>query len=358
MKRRGVFSGPSVGKRFRQNRLMRRYRPNSAWLNATVLVSAGALVVIAVLGAMLERCGGAGDAAGLVAYARGARLEPGALVVSGARTRGIVMLGDVPASAAAKRTAAEAVEALALGPGLDAVVVQVDSMAQGYLDAFLEASTLDASVLLAHPETLPGANDKSYLEIYRRVWELNRRLGADRAIILVAGGIPEWPPRRPLGPRRAAELLARCGPALARRIETRVLARNPQARVLVFADGYQALRGGVGEFAAGGGRPVSVSWAAAVLERTHAGNVFSVIQDARPGGGPVGEGTSYVGTSAYDYFRDARLAPPFALRVGNAFDFLRQAILTSSPPGTQLSIQPADFGLADVTDGYIYLGPH
>ncbi len=90
-----------MGKRFRQHRMMRRYRPRSAWLNATVLVSVGTLAVIAVLGGLLERCGGAGDAAGLVASARGARMTPAALILSGARTRGIVVLGDVPGSAAA-----------------------------------------------------------------------------------------------------------------------------------------------------------------------------------------------------------------------------------------------------------------
>jgi hypothetical protein len=358
VKRRGIFSGPSLGKRFRQHRLMRRYRPQSAWLNATVLVSLGALVVLALLGGLLERCGGAGDAHGLVAYARSAAVSPTALIAGGARTRGIVVLGDVPGSGAAKRTAAAAVDTLARGPGLDAVALEVDSTAQGYVDAFLESSPLDASILVAHPETLPGSDPQAYLEIYRRVWELNRRLGADRAILLIAAGIPDWPPRRALAPRQAAEVLARVGPAMARRIETAVLARNPQARVLAFADGYEALRSSSGQFVAGGGRPVSVTWLAALLETAHPGDVFSVLQDARPGGGASGSGTSYVGTSAYDYFRDARLAPPFALQLNDAFDFLRRPIHTSSSPGTELAIEPADYRLGEVADGFVYLGAH
>ncbi len=337
---------------------MRRYRPRSAWLNATVMVSAGAIVVIAVLGALLERCGGTGEAQGLLAYARGATLRPTALIAGGARTRGIIVLGDVPGSGAAKRTAVDAIDTLARGPGLDAVALEVDSSAQPYLDAFLERTALDASILLGHPETLPGPDPNDYLAIYRRVWELNRRLGADRAILLLAAGIPEWPPRRALAPRQAGELLARVGPALARRIETAVLTRNPQARVLAFVDAYEALRSGSGQFAAGGGRPVPVTWMAALLETAHPGDVFSVLQDARPGGGAAGEATSYIGTSAYPFFRDARMAPPFALHVGDAFDFLRQPILTSSSPGTGLTIVPSDYRLAEVVDGYVYLGAH
>ena len=338
--------------------MMRRHRPQSAWLNATVLVSLGALVVIALLGGLLERCGGAGDAQGLLAYARSAALSPAALIAGGARTRGIVVLGDVPGSAAAKRTAAAAVDTLARGPGLDAVALEVDSTAQGYVDAFLESSPLDASILVAHPETLPGSDPQAYLDIYRQVWELNRRLGADRAILVIAAGIPDWPPRRALAPRQAAEVLAHVGPAMARRIETAVLVRNPQARVLVFADGYEALRSGSGRFVAGGGRPVAVTWLAAILETAHPGDVFAVLQDARPGGGAGGPGTSYVGTSVYDFFRDARLAAPFGLRVSDAFDFLRQSMLTSSSPGTELTIEPADYRLGEVADGYVYLGAH
>ncbi len=358
MKRRGIFTGPSLGKRFRQNRMMRRYRPRSAWLNATVLVSAGALVVIAVLGALLERCGGAGDAQGLLAYARGATLRPAALIAGGAGTRTIIVLGDVPGSGAAKRTAVEAIDTLARGPGLDAVALEVDSTAQRYVDAFLEATPLDASILLGHPETLPGPDPNDYLAIYRHVWELNRKLGADRAILLLAAGIPDWPARRALAPRQAGELLARTGPAMARRIETAVLARNPQARVLAFVDAYEALRSGSGQFAAGGGRPVPVTWMAALLEAAHPGDVFSVLQDARPGGGATGEATTYAGTSAYTVFRDAHMAPPFALHVSDAFDFLRQPIVTASSPGTGLAIEPSDYRLAEVADGYVYLGTH
>ncbi len=353
-----MFSGPSLGKRFRQTRLMRRYRPRSAWLNATVLVSVGALVVIAVLGTLLERCGGAGDAQGLLAYARDARLRPAALLAGGARTRGIIVLGDVPGSGAAKRTAVEAIDTLALGAGLDAVALEVDSSAQHYLDAFLETAPLDASILLGHPETLPGPDPNDYLAIYRRVWELNRKLGADRAILLLAAGIPEWPPRRALAPRQAGELLARAGPAMARRIETAVLTRNPQARVLAFVDACEALRSGSGQFSAGGGKPMPVTWMAALLEAAHPGDVFSILQDARPGGGATPDATAYAGTSAYPVFRDGHVAPPFALHVGDAFDFLAQPILTSSSPGTGLTVEPSDYRLAEVVDGYVYLGAH
>ncbi len=354
-----VFPGTTLARRFRRRQLLHRYR-RPRWLNATAVLSIVALVVIALLGALLSHRGAAaGDAADLVDYARRDGLPPAQLIADGGRTQRIVVLGDVPASGAAKRIAADAVERLALGSGLDAVVLDVDRGAQPYIDAYLEASAEDASILLSHPQALPGPNADDYLGIYRRVYQLNQKLGADRAIAVTAAGTLGWPPQGALAPRAEAELYARRGPAMDSLIEQRVFRRDPKARVLVFVEGYQALKSGSGAVAAGGGAPVPVSWLAALLTSAHPGEVFSVLQDGPPGALREGSDISYTGTRFYQLFHDAAgLRPPFALQVGQTFHFLRQPIVTTSAPGTQLTIEPANYRLGDVVDGYIYLGPH
>ncbi|HEX9108782.1 MAG TPA: hypothetical protein VF832_16165 [Longimicrobiales bacterium] len=355
--RRNSFPGSWLARRMFRRRLLRPRQPR--WLNATAGLSILALVGIALLGALLSRRGGAGDAADLADFARRDGVPPAQLILDGARTQRIVVLGDVPGSGAAKRVAAEAVERMALGPGLDALVLDVDRGAQPYIDAYLEAPAEDASILLAHPETTPGGSADDYLPIYRRVWQLNQKLGADRAITIVAAGLAGWPPAGALAPRAEAELYARRGPAMAQAIEQHVFARIPRGRVLVFVDGYQALKSGYGALAAGGGSPVQVQWLAALLTNAHPGEVYSVLQDGPPGGLREGPATTFTGTRAYQIFHDAaQLHAPFGLAVGQSFHFLRQPIVTTSSPGTQLTIEPDDYRLGDVVDGYIYLGPH
>jgi hypothetical protein len=353
-----VFPGSTLTRRFRRRQLLRRPR-RPAWLNATAVVSILALLGIALVGALLNRAGGGGDAAALVGYARRAAIAPAQLIVAGARTHRILVLGDAPGSGAAKRMAAAVVTGMALGPGLDVLVLDVDSALQPSIDAYLEAPQEDVGILLSHPGAVPEPNADDYLGIYRTVWALNQRLGADRAISILADGMPGWPPVRALAPGTEAELFARLGPAMARRIEDGIFARNPGARVLAFVGGYQALKSGYGALSAGGGAPVNARWLAAVLDATHPGDVFSVIQDGPPGGLRPGVFTSYTGTLAYQIFRDgSKLAAPFGLTVGDAFRFLRQPITTTTSPGLQLSIEPTNYQLGDVVDGYIYLGPH
>jgi len=340
-----------------RRRLLRPRQPR--WLNATAIVSLLALVGIALVGALLGRRRAGGDSAELADAARNDAVPPMQLILEGARTRRIVVLGDVPGSSAARRIAADAVERMALGPGLDALVLDVDRSAQPYIDAYLGAPAEDASILLSHPETTPGPNADDYLLIYRRVWQLNQKLGADRAITVVAAGLPGWPPSGALAPRAGAGLYARRGPAMAQAIEQDVFGRIPRGRLLVFVDGYQALKSGSGALAAGGGSPIQVQWLAALLASAHPGEVFSVLQDGATGGLRERPATTYTGTRAFQIFHEAPgVHAPFGLPVGESFHFLRQPIVTTSSPGTQLTILPENYRLGDVVDGYIYLGPH
>lgn len=353
-----MFPGTTLAKRYRRRRLLlHRRRPR--WLNTTAIVSIIALVLFALVAALLNRRGGRGETAALADYARRTALPPAQLIAAGARTHRIVVLGDVSGSSAAKRTVADAIEAMATGPGLDAVLLEVDPDAQSYIDAYLESAPQDASILLAHAATMPGSDPNAYLGIYRRVWDLNARLGADRAITIEAIGMPGWPPARTLAPRQEADMLAGLATYMERKTEETVFAHNPGARVLVFVDGYQTLKSGQGYLAAGGGTPVRVGWLAAALDSAHAGDVYSVLQDGPPGGLREGASTAFTGTRAYPIFRDAsRLTAPFGVPVTNAFDFLRQPIVTTASPGSQLTIQPSNYRLGEVVDGYIYLGPH
>lgn len=359
MRRRGRIPGTGLAKRYRHRQLLRRRRSRPAWLNATALLSIAALVIILLLGALLNRRGPTGDTADLVDFARSHAVRPADLIVAAARTHRIVVLGDVTGSGAAKRIASAAIEEMALGPGLDELVLDVDARAQPAIDAFLEAPQEDAGILLAHPEAVPGPNSGDYLALYRRIWQLNRKLGADQAVSILAAGLPGWPPVRAMAPRSEAELYARLGPEMARRIDEGVFARNPAARILVFVDGYEALKSGYGALSAGGGAPVQARWLAASLQERHPAEVYSVLQDGPPGGLREGAATSYTGTRAYQIFRDATKLPvPFGIAVGDAFRFLRQPIMTTTSPGTQLVIEPVNYRLDEVVDGYIYLGPH
>ena len=47
---------------------------------------------------------------------------------------------------------------------------------------------------------------------------------------------------------------------------------------------------------------------------------------------------------------------PFALRVDERFDFVRQPFYEPNGPGMNLDLQPDDYRLRDVVDAYIYLG--
>lgn len=310
----------------------------------------------ALLDARRERA----DIADLMAYARERRTDPAALITSAARTNRLLFLSDIHRSALPKRIAADAIEALAHGPGLDAVVLEVGSDQQPFIDAYLSSDPENIAILYVHPRTLHAqwGVDRAVLEIYRRVWRLNRELGPGREIRIVAADLPGWPPDRRLSPGEAARRFAQRDAHMEQIIEDRILATNPWARVLIFMGGFHGLKGSRATIRFGGGPPVEVTWLVTRLAENHPGEVYSIMLDA--GSVPVPDGSIavYRSTRLFDLFRRnlPDVVGPFALTVNDRFDFLPDPILSTAVPGLNLAVRPEGYHLKDVIDGYIFLG--
>lgn len=324
------------------------------------MVSIVALAMIAAAVFILEARTSSAEVEVLREYIREAGVDPVAFIANRARAHRLVLLGDVEGAAAPKRLAAEVIEALATGPGLDAVVLAVPSELQPVIDRYLNSREENASLLVGRPALLrewAGAST-AYMEIYRTVWRLNRELGPGRSIRIVAADLPEWPPRGAISPRQAAELYARRPAHMAEKILNEVLEPFPRARVLVFAGGYQVLQGAA-ELKLGGADPIPVVWLAARLEEAYPSETYSVLV----------EGTQHVReVRAIPVFGATRVgellagrvtgdAVPAAVPVDSRFDVLSDPIPTPAGPGLEMEILPRGYRLSEVIDAYVYLGP-
>jgi hypothetical protein len=345
----------------RQRRLAEQIRRIRHALGAQGLAAAAVLILSVAVAALLDiDRKNRGNVEELVAYAESDGMDPVALVVAAGKAHRILFLGDVHSAAEPKRIAVAAIEALARGPGLDAVVLEVSSAEQPYIDQYLASDPEDASILLAHPRTLRDhwGISREYLEIYRCVWRLNRVLGPERQIRIVAADLPDWPPVRAVGPRDAARQYALRDEHMADLLEREVLSRDPRARVLIFMGGYHGLKQGHAELHLGVGAPVRVDWLGGRLRQKYPGQVYTVVSDGAPEPTQFGAIASYGATRVFDLFRRHLPASraPFALRVDERFDFVRQPFYEPNGPGMNLDLQPDDYRLRDVVDAYIYLG--
>lgn len=347
----------------RKRRRARRYMPkrrNRGLISWPMLAVLATILVVAGTAALIESRRGQEEVAGFVDYARSQQGDPVRLIVSAARSHRVLFLGDVHPSAEPKRIAAAAIEALAHGPGLDVVALEVGADQQPIIDTYLASDPEDISILTRSPRTLneqwgvPG----EYLEIYRRVWRLNRALGPGRQIRILAADLPGWPPEAAARPQAIAAQYAQRDAHMAELIETEVLAVSPRARMLIFMGSYHGLKSGQAELRFGGGPPIPVTWLATRLRQLHPGEVYSIIVDGsvRPElGGTVG---TYAASRISDLLRKhmPEATSPFGLRVDDRFDFVRDPIRIGSAPGLDLVIRPDDYRLQDVVDGYIFLG--
>lgn len=343
-------------KRRRLRRFLNRRRPR---LTPRTWIALGTLAIIVAAAALFDHRRDTAGADDLITFANERQRDPLELITAAGRTHRVTFLGDVHPSAEAKQLGALAIEALARGPGLDAVVLEVGSDLQPYIDAYLASDPENTAPLMARPRTVgkQWGTSNAYLEIYHTVWRLNQDLAAEQQIRIIAADLPDWPPTRRLPPAATAALYARRDGHMAELLERSILGRDPGARVLVFMDGYHALKDGGATLSYGGGEPVTLTWLATHLAQRYPGQVYSILVDAPPRPGSYSLSTTQVSSQAYDLFR-RRLTErgSFALTVDARFDFLRRPIHEPHAPGLELTLEPREYRLQDVVDGYIYLG--
>jgi hypothetical protein len=325
-------------------------------LGLTGLVGVGALLLILLVGWILDLGAERGEVREFGAYARANQLQPVNAIAEAARSRRFVFLADIYGAAGPKRLAMSAIEAISRQSGLDAVVVEVGSDQQPYLDSYFDRSPEDGSVLVSNPRTLreTGAGGREYLELYHRIWQLNQRLGADRRIQVIAADIENWPPRRALSTTDRARRYAERADTMVSNLHRELLGLSPRSRVLVFMSGLQALKNVSGQLMTGGTSAVVVPWFAARLEDRFPGEVFSVLVDS-PGSSAPNDVVPYTGTRLTDEAKSALPGGSYALRVNNMFDFLSRPIRESTGPGFTFDILPRQYRLKDVSDLYVHL---
>lgn len=283
--------------------------------------------------------------------------EPAELVVAMGRTARVVLLSDVHGERGSKRVAAASIRALAAGPGLDAVLLEVPSDEQPYIDAYLNRDAEDATALLSRPRAVREREGmaREYLEIYRAVRESNQKVGAARRIRVIAGDLPDWPPPEGAAPEEVARLYAKRSVHMLSRLDAELLSIMPEARVLVFADGYLTLKRTHGELRFAGGKAERMEWLGELLRQRSAADTRTVLIDAPTArAGTVQRLPAYYGTELYRSLRHG-LDHGAGARVGDAFGAVRDPVLELSSPGLRLEILPRGYTLEDVADGYIFL---
>jgi hypothetical protein len=337
-------------KRRRRRSVLPRSRRN---ITLTGLV--GILLVAASAGtAVLLSKRSTGVPSALISTVRAEHVSALTLIETAGRTHPFLFLSDVPGSPETKLLAADAAERLARAGGLDLLVVEAPADEQPFLDRYLNSAPENAAILMARPRLMgPSSSAQGMLALYRRVWLLNSELGADRQVRIAALDVSGWPPdvQRP---SVTAALYAQRDQAMFEALE-KVLARNPGTRVLLLLGSYHVLKSGTTSLKYAGGQPVQVLPLAARLVDAYPGQVYSVLVDApslSAAGGTVGT------TKFFDLFRRglSDLAPPIAVPVNAQFDGIREPIYENAVSGIKVDIEPDNYHLREVVDGYVYLG--
>jgi hypothetical protein len=346
---------------WRQKQARQRYMPRSRTTKTGTIakVSMVVLLLILAVAALLEMRQGAGGEVELAAWARENVRDPLELVESAGRSRRLIFLADIPSAAAPKRFAAQAIERLALGPGLDLVVLDVDANEQPFIDRYLATAPEDASILMGRPRAIregDGAS-RTFVDIYRTVWRVNQELGAHRRVRIVAADRPGWPPATATSPHDAARMFGERDAYMMEAVMQRALAREPGARVLFFVNGLHTLKTGGGRVQTGGTRPIEVHWLAARMRERFPQDVYTILTDATPARVVTAEVATYRGTQAADVMRrgDVRSGSAFVLR--EPFDELtRNPLRIVGTTGIDFMLEPRTAPFSTLADAYIYFG--
>ncbi|MBR9990307.1 MAG: hypothetical protein KFH98_11150 [Gemmatimonadetes bacterium] len=343
-----------------QRRARQRYMPHAKRSSGrTAKVAVVALVVIVAAAALLEFRRGGGSESEFIEMARESALDPVDLAEEAARTRRLVFVSDIATAVAPKRFAAEAIERIALGSGLDLVVLDIDSDEQPHIDRYLATAPEDASILLSRPRAIrEGAGaSREYLDIYRTVWRVNQELGAARRVRIIAADAPGWPPTRATSPADATRMFAARAGHMVTTLSERALARNPGARVFFLVDGLHALKTGGGRVQTGGATPADMTWLASRLRETWPSDVYTILVDATPSRSIGAEVAAYRGTAYADIMRRGGLPTGTALRVSGLFnDISRSPVRTVGTTGIDFSLEPRAAPMTDLADAYVYFG--
>lgn len=346
---------------WRQRQARRKYMPRTrpAKTGTIAKFSIIALIVIVGAAALLEMRRGGGTEAELVEYARENRVDPLDLVETAGRARRLLFIADVHSAVAPKRFAAQAIERLATGPGLDLVVLEVPTDEQPFIDRYLATAPEDASILMSRPRAIreDDAASRTYVDIYRTVWRVNQELGAYRRIRIVAADRAGWPPPRATSLHDAARMFGERDAHMVEAVTQRALAREPNARVLFFVGGLHALRTGGGRLQTGGTRPVEVQWLAARMAERFPQDVYSILTEAAPTRVIATEAVAYRGTLAADALRRGGTPSGSAFVLRGPFDDIsRTPIRVIGTTGLEFTFEPRTAPLSQLADAYIYFG--
>lgn len=342
--------------RFRLMQAKRRYMPTPVTSSAGAAALVIALLVAAIIAVTVVERKSAVRERSMVEYAAARRADPTALLGQAARSRPLVLIGDVGGASAPKRLAADLIGVLSRGPGLDYVAIEVGTDLQPWIDQYIDSRTEDASFLLGHPRTVHGAEGSTsdFLSIYRRVRELNGELAMDRRIRVIAIDSPEWPPGPAASPARILSLIVQRDEHMLRVIEERVLRRDRQARILLFVDGLRVLRARA-RFQSGGAMPAQVPLLAARLDTLLPGRVVSVLVDASAAAGGSARLPGYRAAGLDRILRPAAESETLAFPIEPSFAATLDDIGFAVPPGIKLDLEPAGVPLAEVADFYVRL---
>jgi hypothetical protein len=268
-----------------------------------------------------------------------------------AQTRRIIVLGVPGGTRAGTRVAIEALDSLALGPGLDAVGVRAPADAQGAIDRYLAVSVEDPTLLPA-----AAAGSAGLREILREVRALSDELGVDRAVRVVALDPPAWPPPPAASPAVAVARWADRSERAAAALGDGVLAREPNARLLLIVDGLDALRA-VRAHAGGGGSGAHAPIPLATLLRERYGRqLFSALVDGAAGTAGTTGVVSFDGTSLFDDARRRWSGEVRFVPLRDVEGLGRVDIGIATRPGIGAELQPSSTPLPEVVDAYIYPG--
>jgi hypothetical protein len=347
--------------RWEQRRARKRYMPEPRTSKAGTTAKLALVLMAVIIGvaALLELRSGGGAEADLVEYAQQGGVDPVDLAENAARSRRLLFIADIPTAPAPKQYVQRVIERVATTSGLDLVVLDIDSDEQPYIDRYLATAPEDASILLSRPRAVregDGAS-RAILDIYRTVWRVNQQLGAARRIRIVAADAQGWPPSRATSPADAATLFGARADRMVENVVDRALGRSPNARVLFFVDGLQALRSGSGRVQTGGARPVETTWLAAQMRQRYPSDVYTILVDAAPSRSIAADVAAYRGTAFADPMRRGGIASGTGLTVNASFDELtRTPIRVVGTTGLDFSLEPRATPMSELADAYVYFG--